>query len=346
MRVPPLRAAIQDKKFAAAYYLHGDDEFLKEEALRHLVDAAVDPATRDFNLDQRKGGEIDAETLSSLLAMPPMMAERRVVVIRDLGALRKDAREALEHYLSTPSSDVLVVLSASADAKSDKAINELAVPVECDGLTGAQVPKWIAARVEKTLGTTITPGAAEFLQSAVGSDLAQLAIELDKLAAYCGARPIDEEAIAEIVGVRRDETPSMLFDAIAQRDVARALALLPGVLQQPKVAAVPLVMALTTQMLAIGVGVVRGVPAQRLNNEYFSLLKSGSSNLTMRAWGEATSAWARTTSKWTSADADNALEALLDADVSLKQSRISSEEQVLATAILRMCGAGPARHAA
>ena len=55
-----LRAALQDKQFSPAYYLHGDDEFLKEEALRHLIEAAVDPATRDFNLDQREGGDLDA----------------------------------------------------------------------------------------------------------------------------------------------------------------------------------------------------------------------------------------------------------------------------------------------
>src|ERR1051325_708266 len=84
-----LRAALQDKKFSPAYLLLGQDEFLKEEALRHLVDAAVDPATRDFNLDQRRGADLDAASLSSLVDSPPMMAERRVIVIRDVGALEK-----------------------------------------------------------------------------------------------------------------------------------------------------------------------------------------------------------------------------------------------------------------
>src|SRR5215475_11177591 len=112
MRVSPLRAAIQDKRFAPAYFLIGEDDFLKEEALRHLLDAAVDQSTRDFNLDQRKGAEVDAEALGSLLAMPPMMAERRVVVIRDVPALRKDARATLEQYLRSPSHDVLLVLTA------------------------------------------------------------------------------------------------------------------------------------------------------------------------------------------------------------------------------------------
>src|SRR5436190_18570710 len=98
MRVSPLRAAIQEKKFSPAYYFFGEDEFLKEEGLRQLLAAAVDPGTRDFNLDQRKGPDLDAASLASLLAMPPMMANRRVVVIRDVSGLRKDARSALEKY--------------------------------------------------------------------------------------------------------------------------------------------------------------------------------------------------------------------------------------------------------
>ena len=336
-----LRAALQDKKFSPAYLLLGQDEFLKEEALRHLVDAAVDPATRDFNLDQRRGADLDAASLSSLVDSPPMMAERRVIVIRDVGALKKDARAALEKYLRAPASDVVVVLTAPADAKVDKTLQSLAAEVDCAPLTGAQVPKWIVNRVEKTLDTTITPAAVELLQDAVGTDLAELAIELDKLASYCAGRAIDEDAVAQVVGVRRDETPGRLLDAVAMRDAKLAIALLPGVLQQPKQGAVPLVMALTTQTLALAVGVNRRIPPARQTGEYFNLLRSGSSNLTGRAWGEAVNAWAKAGGKWSAADLDHALGVLLQADLSLKNSRASSDEQVLATAILAICAGAP-----
>src|SRR5438874_2435763 len=212
MRVPPLRAAIQSKKFSPAYYLFGDDDYLKEDGLRQLIDAAVDPATRDFNLDQRRGSELDAESLASLLAMPPMMADRRVIVVRDVSALRKDARASLESYLKAPASDVLVALTAPADAKEDKTLASLTVPVDCQSLTGAQLPKWILARAEK-LGTSITPGAVELLQDAAGTDLSLLALELDKLASYSSGRTIDEDAVSAVVGVRRDETLGRLLDA-------------------------------------------------------------------------------------------------------------------------------------
>jgi DNA polymerase-3 subunit delta len=252
----------------------------------------------------------------------------------------------LQEYLAKPSADVVVALTSAADAKADKGLMDFVVPVDCRPLTGAQIPKWIVARSEKHLGTSITPDAVELLQDAVGSDLNQLAIELDKLAAYSGNRPIDEDAVSAVVGVRRDDTPGRLLDAVAMRDAALALSLLPAVLQQPKMGAVPLVMALTTQTLALAIGVVRRIPPNRQSGEYFTLLRSGSSNLTGRAWGEAVASWAQAHGRWTQKDLDHALEALLQTDFALKQSRVSSEEQVLATAILSICRGDAERQAA
>src|SRR5665213_2090822 len=90
-----LREAVKTRRFDGAYYVYGDDEFQKNEAVKQLVTAAVDPATRDFNLDTRRAADLDAESLGSLLGTPPMMAERRVTLIRDVGALKKAARSAL-----------------------------------------------------------------------------------------------------------------------------------------------------------------------------------------------------------------------------------------------------------
>lgn len=340
-----LREAIHDKKFAPAYYFFGEDEFLKDEALRRMIAAAVDPATRDFNLDQRKGADLDAAAVSSLLGVPPMMANRRVVVIRNVDDLRKDARTALDSYLKSPSPDTLLILTASPDAKEDKALPQKTVPVEFDPLTGAQLPKWIIARATE-LGTTIAPAAAELLQDAVGTDLSQLSTEIAKLAAYCNGREIDEAAVSAIVGVRREETLGRLLDAVAERDTRTALSLVAPVLSQPKSSAVVVVMALTTQTLALAVIHARNVPMPRRASEFFGLLKMGSSNMTGRSWGEAVSAWTKASGRWTVADLDRALAALLQADLALKGSRVSSEEQVLSTAILAVCGGAARSHAA
>ena len=344
-----LKQAIAERRFAPAYYFHGEDDFLKDQAVRRVIDAAVDPATRDFNLEIRRAGELDAETVESLLGTPPMMAERRAVVFRDVGALRKDARAALDRYLERPAPDTVLVLVAPAGAKADKKLLERTAEVAFDGLTGVQLPKWIEQYATRELGATITPAAVALLHAAVGSDLPALAGELDKLASYANGAPIDEDAVTAVVGVRRGETLGDLLDAVARRDAPGALALLEYVLQQPKTSAVTVVMALAAQTLALAWARARrdtGVPLNRLPQELFGFLKGGGSVYTGRSWGEAVSAWVKAVPQWTVPELDRALATLLDAELAAKETRLSSEEQLLATLILELCGAPRARAAA
>ncbi|NIP60498.1 MAG: hypothetical protein GWM92_19130, partial [Gemmatimonadetes bacterium] len=97
------------------FFLWGEDEFRKEEAARALVELHLDPSTRDFNYDPVRGGEVELETLASLLATPPMMAPWRVVLIREAEALAQSsgARELIIGLLESPPEGLAVVLATS-----------------------------------------------------------------------------------------------------------------------------------------------------------------------------------------------------------------------------------------
>ena len=348
-----LRTALQTRVFEPVYYFYGAEDYLKDEMLRQLIEAAIDPATRDFNLETLRASDLDGETFGSLLGTPPMMAERRVVVVRDVANLRKDARRALEQYLERPAQDVVLVLVAAAGAKEDRPLLERATAIDFAPLSPARIPKWIAYYASHDLGCEITPEAVSLLQNAVGEELAQLRIELEKLASFAvgGDRPvIDENAVAAIVGVRRGETLGDLLDAIATRDAPRALELLPHVLLQPKTSAVTIIMALGTQTLALAWGRAHrsaGLPAHRLKDEFYSLLKEASA-YTGRSWGDAIKSWLSAIDSWSSRDLDAALTALLAADAAIKESRVSSDEQLIESLILALCvpSAGSTRSAA
>jgi DNA polymerase-3 subunit delta len=338
-----LRDAIKRRSFDGAYYISGDDDYQKDDAVLQLIEAALDPGSRDFNLDVRRAGDLDGETLSVLLSTPPMMAERRVIVLRDVGALKKDARKSLDQYLKHPVPDLVLILTLATGSKADSALSASTTQLQFDPLTGDRIPKWIAHHAMTELKIRISEPAIELLQAAVGSDLHQLAGEIDKLASYMEGRgeEIGEDAVAAVVGVRRGETLADLLDAVADRNVSSALELIPHVLAQPKTTGVSVVMALTTQMLAISWGRAKldeGLSKARLAQEYFDLLRETGA-YTGRPWGSATAIWGRAAERWTREALDHALDALLDADVALKESRVSSDEQLLATVILSLCAA-------
>jgi DNA polymerase-3 subunit delta len=338
-----LRDTIKRRSFDGAYYILGDDEYQKDDAVRQLVDAALEPGTKDFNLDTRRGLDIDPETLEVLLSTPPMMAEKRVVVLREVNALKKESRRVLDDYLKTPAPDLLLLMTAAAGCKADGALLTATTPLQFDPLTGDRVPKWIAHIASSEFGVKISEPAIELLQAAVGSDLHQLAGELDKLASYVEGegREVGEEDVVAVVGVRRGETQSDLLDAVAERNTSRALELIPHVLSQTKTTGVSIVMALSTQMLAISWGRARldeGLSRARLAQEYFDLLRETGA-FTGRPWGSATAVWARAAERWNRESLERALDCLLEADIALKESRVSSEEQLLATVVLRLCAA-------
>ena len=338
-----LRDAIKRRSFDGAYFIWGEDDYQKDDVIRQLIKAALDPGVRDFNLDTRRSGELDAETLGVLLSTPPMMAERRVIVLRDVGALKKDVRKVLDEYLKSPAPDLLLLMTGAAGSKADTTLSTSSTSLQFDPLTGDRIPRWITHRVTSELGLTITEPAIELLQAAVGSDLHQLAGELDKLASYIEGhnQEIGEEAVAAVVGVRRGETQADLLDAVADRNAPRALELISHVLAQAKTTGVSIVMALSTQMLAISWGRARldeGLPRARLAQEYFDLLKATGA-FTGRPWGSAAAVWARAADRWSRESLERALDSLLEADVALKESRVSSEEQLLATVVLSLCAA-------
>jgi len=331
---------VKRRSFDPAYYICGEDDFQKEDAMKQLIGAAIDPAMRDFNLDVRRAQDVDPKSLDALLSSMPMMAERRGVVIRDAGALKKDTRKTVEQYLGAPSADILLILVEATAGKTDKELARLATVLEFDVMTADRIPRWIAHYVTTNLKGAISIGAIDLLQAAVGNDLHQLVTELEKLASFANGREITEEAVSEVVGVRRGETMADLLDAIGRRDVKRALTLVDHVLAQPKASAVQIVMALATQTVALAWGRAKldeGLPQGRLQNEYWELLKQSGSVFTGRPWGNAIAAWASASGSWETESLQRALDALLTADLTLKESRVSSEEQVLTTLILAMC---------
>jgi DNA polymerase-3 subunit delta len=344
-----LKTALSTGVFDPVYVFHGADDHLKEENVRALVARATDPSTRDFNCDVLRGTEVDLATLSGTLEALPMLADRRVVVLRDPGALKKPLKERLERYLAKPAIETILLIVVPSAAKQEAWMSAGASVLEFKALEGADLQKWIAHEAQQACGVTITTGAAERLASYGGSDLPLLAGELRKLAAFTNGHPIDDAAVEAITGVRPGVTLADLLDRAAMRDTTGAIAIVGDVLAQPKQSGVTTVMALTAQMLAIGWGVAarsRGLAQSRLESEFFGLLKEAGSVYTGRSWGDAVKCWARAVPKWSAAEVARALPHLHAADAALKDTKVSSETQIVTSLLLAITPAAGARRAA
>ena len=347
------KGAVAKGPLAPVYVFHGADDHLKDLWVRRVIEAATDVGTRDFNLEVLRGGECDAGRLAGALDALPMLAERRVVVLRDPGALKKAVQPRLLTYLTQPAAETVLLLVVPAGDAPAAPWTAAANVVEFRALEGEDLVKWIVHQTTTVCGGTILPEAATLLAAYGGSDLSLLDGELRKLVAYTAGAPIDTAAVEAVTGVRPGHTVGDFLDAVARRDTATALTLVEDALAQPKSSGVTLVMALATQTLAIGWGLAaraRGLPAQRLESEFFALLKGSGGAYTGQSWGDAVTCWARHLSKWSAADVDRGLEQLRQADRAMKDTKVSSEAQLLRSLVLGLAAvpkaARPARGAA
>ena len=332
--------SVKRGEIAPAYYFHGPEDLLKDELVREVVDHVLDPGLRDFNLDQRSAAQLDPEEIYSLCRTPPMMAERRVVVLREVEAWKRKTKSrsvALDYLAKASPETVLLLVQGAGDEKEDKDLARLAVTVACEPLAPDRAARWILHRA-KGMGVTVEPDAADHLVRAVGPDLGALASELAKLASAAGESAITAGRVAELVGVRHGETMYDWRDAVFDGAPGRAAGLLGPVLGQAGVSGVKLLTVLGTTLVALGAiraAYDRNVTGRRLEDAGFQLQKRVRL-FGLLSWSEEARRWARWAPDWTPGRIRAALRAAVAADLALKSTMISDERGVLTDLVLRI----------
>ena len=314
---------------APVYLLYGDEDVLKGEAIRAILDATLG-SSRDFNLDTRFAADLTPESFHLLVNTPPMFAARRAVIIRgaeQLGKRKTKLRDEVVRYLANPSPSTVLALVFAAGEDVDAELARNAVPVDLKPLEAERVPRWVA-HYGSGLGLTLAPDATDLLVSAVGNDLSMLARELEKLAAFAGGRTATAEDVTGLVGVRRGETVYDLIEAALERRVARAVQLVEPVLEQAGMNGVRIISLLGTHL--VGTAVAR---AERNPSAVFRHMLAVRP-YGLRSYKEEAARWTRWSALWTPAELGNALRAALKTDVALKTATMTDDRGIVTQLIL------------
>ena len=219
-----LESEFRQKKFAPIYLLYGEEDYLVEQAVNSLIENALDDDTKGFNLDVVHGNSVDGRDIVSLASAFPMMAERRVLILRDMDRLPN--KELLLPLIEKPvSSTVMVLISAKPDfrLKVLKSLEKTARVVEFLQLYENEVPGWIGARIEK-LGKRVSHEACQLIHASVGRSLREIQNEIDKLFIFVGQKEtIGEEDVAHVVGMSKQFNVFELQRTIGSRRMGRSM---------------------------------------------------------------------------------------------------------------------------
>ncbi len=228
-----LRSWVREGNIAPVYLLYGEEDFLVDEAVQLLIDTVVPSKERGFNLDVLHANDADARDVISRASSFPMMAERRVVVLRDADRATVKDLELLAHYVEHPSSSTCFVMVAEKPdfrKRPFSSVKRAGTAVGFKPLYENQIPAWIADHIRRR-GLTIAPGASKLLAAYVGTSLREVKNEIDKLLVYLNDRTsIAEDDVVAVVGVSKEFTVFELQKAVGGKDLRRSLNILDHML--------------------------------------------------------------------------------------------------------------------
>ena len=217
---------VKAQKIAPVYYLMGEEDYYIDKLSDAIVDSVLSEDEKDFNLDVVYGAETDIDKVIELAHAYPMMAERRVVLVREAQSIR--SLDGLEAYLAhlTPTT---VLIFCHKHGKLDarkavgKALQQTGVVYESKKLYENQLPPFISQYFRQH-NVDIEPQAIQMLAGHVGADLSRLTTEMDKLllALPEGGRVVGASLVEEQTGVSKDFNDFELMAALAQRNIFRA----------------------------------------------------------------------------------------------------------------------------
>ena len=234
-------------KIAPIYYLMGEEPYYIDKVSDFIVDAVLKPDEKDFNLDIVYGADVTLNQVIELARAYPMMAERRVVLVREAQAIR--SLDGLEQYaLHLTPSTVLILChkNGTLDKRkaAAKAIQQVGVIYESRRLYDSQLPAFIASYVRRK-GAEMEQQAVQMLAEHVGADLSRLSAEMDKLllALPVGQTRVTPQMVEELTGVSKEYNNFELQSALAQRDILRAARIVKYYQGNPRSFALPVTLS-------------------------------------------------------------------------------------------------------
>lgn len=234
MKIDEFNKALDRGEISPLYYFHGDEPHLMERAVKRLMDSAVTPDFRDFNLDVFYGNECKGDEIASVTQTLPMFADRRMVLVKRAGELSAAALEILASCVADPPPTTCLVFMGEKVDQRKKFFQEMKKKgelVECKRPYENQLGAFIREEA-KGLGKRVEPAAAEMLAYLVGNNLGELSTQLEKVALYVGQR--ETITVDDVRGIVSDTKVESVFDltnALGERNVVKALRSLATILR-------------------------------------------------------------------------------------------------------------------
>lgn len=303
-----------------AILIAGDETYLRDKVVKAIRERVITVAGAEaFDLEMRDAADLTETDYETLVGTPPLMNDRRIVVLRGIPAVPAAVRDRIKETLEeSPASLCLIGTGGSTmrgnlyqiwEKRGLRIVCELPRKSPRSTQVDFDYERWLAGRAKADFGKRFEKEAARAL-AALGAELQPLYAELEKVALYVGDQ--DTIALEDVEAVCTGGTIGTVWewcDAVGAGDREKTFRLLGRLLESGE-SAYRLVPLLATHFCRLGVVVETGSSDPRRIMEA----------LPGRSWYAMAKGLADQARRHTPESIARALDLLADADRMLKST--------------------------
>lgn len=210
-----LSKEIKSGKFRNIYVLQGEEPYYIDRLQQLIIDTALTEDQRDFNLTLFYGNNTNVRDVISTCCQYPAFSQYKVVVVREAQLIpklpgHKDDFDIFASYAERPlASTILVICHKGATLKSKPftdalKANKSGVIFDSNKVKEGRDLEGLIVNYANSLECNIDHKATSMLADHIGTDIARLFSELDKLAMLTDDNNITPELIERNIGISKD----------------------------------------------------------------------------------------------------------------------------------------------
>lgn len=216
----------------------GEEAYYIDKLSEFIDDTVLTEDEKSFNQMVLYGRDVTMQEILSNAKRFPLMAEKQVIIVKEAQELSRSI-DQLESYLENPQPTTVLVFcykykTLDKRKKVYKLLQKNSVLFESKKLREYQIEPWLK-RVITGKGFQIEPKASAMLVEFLGTDLAKISNEIDKLSIILPKNSlITADVIEKNIGISKDFNNFELIKAIVDRNSISAYKIVKHFSLNPK----------------------------------------------------------------------------------------------------------------
>jgi len=222
------------------FVIYGEERFFYDHLLEAIEKVVFTNTTdKDLNYHLLYGTETTLSELLGACLSYPMMADRKLVVVKEFEKLQISDPESFLKYLVNPQKTTTLVLVAERfnRTKVYTEILRLGLTVKCNKLNESDIFQWTTAKL-KEFNIQANQESVAFLVENIGTNLLRLNLEIEKLKNFLeDGQLLTLDLVSQITGFTKEVNIFNFQKVLAARNLKSSLKIGLHLLEQGEVLA-------------------------------------------------------------------------------------------------------------